>query len=76
MPNYKLKLLNDAGEDLGEIECFATNPWLALEKSSKAIGRNMVEVHEGDRTYGRFRTAFPMTQVWEISPALKRPAKT
>ena len=75
MPNYKLKLLNDAGEDLGEIECFATNPWLALEKSSKAIGRNMVEVHEGDRTYGRFRTAFPMTQVWEISPTASRATK-
>jgi len=75
MPQYKLKLLNDAGEALGEIECFATNPWLALEKSSKAIGRNMVEVQEGGRTFGRFRTAFPMTQVWEVSPALRNRAK-
>ena len=75
MPNYKLKLLNDAGEALGEIECFATNPWLALEKSSSAIGRNMVELREGDRTFGRFRTAFPMTQVWEISPTRTRETK-
>jgi hypothetical protein len=75
MPNYKLKLLNNAGEALGEIECFATNPWLALEKSSKAIGRNMVELREGDRTFGRFRTAFPMTQVWEISPSLRQETK-
>lgn len=75
MPNYTLKLLNDAGDALGEIECFATNPWLALEKSSKAIGRNTVEVNEGERTYGRFRTAFPMAQVWEVSPTVRRGAK-
>jgi hypothetical protein len=75
MPKYKLKLLNDGGEALDEIECFATNPWLALEKSSKAIGRNVVEVRDGERTFGRFRTAFPMSQVWELSPTTRGRAK-
>ena len=71
MPNYTLVLLDDAGQEVGEIECSAANPWLALEKSKKSIGRSAVEVREGSHNYGRFRPAFPLTQVWEISPALR-----
>ena len=75
MPNYRLTLLNDAGEELDEIECFAGNPWLALEKSSRAIGSHTVELREGAHSYGRFRTAFPMKQVWEVSPTIRPTAK-
>mgnify|MGYP005864730753 CR=1 FL=1 len=75
MPNYTLLLLDDAGQEVGEIDCSAANPWLALEKSKKSIGRRTVEVREGAHSYGRFRPAYPVTQVWEISPAPRMPPK-
>lgn len=71
MTNYTLRLLDDAGHEVGEIECCAANPWLALEKSRTTIGRRMVELRDEKRTYGRFRKAFPAGQVWELSPALR-----
>jgi hypothetical protein len=75
MPNYTLLLLDDAGQEVGELDCFAANPWLALEKSKKSIGRSTVELREGEHSYGRFRSAFPLTQVWELSPSLRAPPK-
>ena len=71
MPNYTLLLLDDAGQEVGEIDCSAANPWLALEKSKTSIGRSTVELREGAHSYGRFRTAFPLSHVWEISPTLR-----
>ena len=75
MPNYTLKLLDDAGREVGEIACSAANPWLALEKSRQKVGRSTVELSEGETSYGRFRPAFPVAQVWEVSPSLRQPPK-
>jgi hypothetical protein len=72
MPNYTLLLEAEANGEAELIECFATNPWLALEKSRKAIGHHTVELREGTHSFGTFRPCFPQDRVWEISPSRSR----
>lgn len=69
MPNYTLLLEPRPGGEAQSIECVAANPWLALEKSRKMIGRQTVELREGNHSYGTFRQCFPQDRVWEISPS-------
>jgi hypothetical protein len=69
MPKYTLLFGSEGDKDRQQIDCFAPNPWLALEKSRKSIGRRTIELREGGRSFGRFRHGFPSgTGVWEISP--------
>lgn len=75
MPNYTLLLDADREGEAQLIECFAANPWLALEKSRKAIGRHAVELREGEHSFGTFRACFPQDRVWEISPSRNRTAQ-
>jgi hypothetical protein len=69
MPTYTL-LFDPAGnESTQRMECVAPNPWLALEKCRTTIGRQTIELREGDRSFGRFRHGFPAgSGVWEMSP--------
>ena len=69
MPNYTLLLESEADGQPQQIECSAANPWLALEKSRKMIGRHAVELREGDHSFGTLRPCFPQDRVWEISPS-------
>ena len=69
MPRYTLLFTPDDDYEAAQIDCIAPNPWLALEKSRKTIGRRTVELREGSRSLGRFRHGFPTGNgVWEISP--------
>jgi hypothetical protein len=72
MPNYTLLLDAEANGEAQRIECSAANPWLALEKSRKVIGRHSVEVREGERSFGTFKPCFPQDRVWQISPSRGR----
>ncbi len=69
MPKYTLLFSTDGTSGARRLECVAPNPWLALEKSRKTIGRSTIELREGERSLGRFRHGFPGgSGVWEISP--------
>jgi hypothetical protein len=69
MPKYTLLFSPEGNEQPEQIDCIAANPWLALEKSRKSIGRRTIELREGARSLGRFRHGFPGgSGVWEISP--------
>lgn len=69
MPRYTLLFSPDDHGEALKIDCVAPNPWLALEKSRKAIGRRTIELREGSHSLGRFRHGFPAgTGIWEMSP--------
>lgn len=69
MPTYTLLFASDGPEDAQRMECVAPDPWLALEKSRKTIGRRTIELREGNRSFGRFRQGFPAgSGIWEMSP--------
>jgi len=69
MPTYTLLFASEEDEDAPQVECVAPNPWLALEKCRKTIGRHTVELREGNRSFGRFRHGFPAgSGIWEMSP--------
>jgi len=69
MPRYTLLFAPDGNGEAQQLECVAPDPWLALEKSRKAIGRKTIELREGDRSFGHFRHGLPAGGgVWEISP--------
>lgn len=69
MPKYTLLFTSEGNQEAQQLECVAPNPWLALEKARKTIGRSTIELREGERSLGRFRHGFPSgSGVWEISP--------